>query len=183
VLVIFDSLVRFHHANENDASEMSKVLGRLREIVNSGVGVLALHHHGKAMSALELRARGSSDIVGICDVEYSLYKDREKNLVLQSVKSRRAPINPLNLRIEEIDGRLIVNCLGTAQDQKAQLFDSIVEYLRENAVGKNEIADYVANCGMGVSDRTLFSYIKELLEDGRIQVQHGKYNKKLYQAV
>ncbi len=181
VLVIFDSLVRFHHAKENDASEMSQVLGKLRQIVNSGPGVLGLHHHGKALGALEVRARGSSDIVGICDVEYALYKDRDKNLVLCSVKSRRAPIEPITLKIEKIDDELLVSCLGTASEQREDLLEGIVEHLRDEPSGRTDLGDWLANQGKGVGEKTLRGYLQKLLEDGKIKVDTEKrHGKKIY---
>ena len=157
-------------------------MGRIREIVNAGYGCLVIHHHGKALSALELRARGSSDIIGITDVEYALYKDKDKDLVLQSVKSRRAPIAPVKLRIEEIENELLISCLGTAQEQKTQISDDIVEYLSENEVGKNDLVDWLANCGRGMSEKTVRGYINDLLAKGRIEVKTGRYNRKLYSA-
>jgi RecA-family ATPase len=57
---IFDSLVRFHGAaNENSASDMAVVMAQLRLIANTGAAVLVLHHKGKSENN---QYRGSSDI-------------------------------------------------------------------------------------------------------------------------
>jgi hypothetical protein len=47
-LVIFDPLATFHNKVENDASEMSEVLGHFCEIIGKfRVGILLIHHFGK----------------------------------------------------------------------------------------------------------------------------------------
>lgn len=183
VMVVFDSLVRFHHAKENDAGEMSYVLGKLRQIVNKGPGVLTLHHHNKAMGSLEIRARGSSDIVGICDVEYALYKDKDRKLTLCSVKSRRAPIEPITLEIEKIDDELLVSCIGTATEQREELLEGIVEHLQEEPGGITELGDWLANHGQVIGEKTLRGHLQKLLRDGKISVETEKRNnKKIYSA-
>lgn len=46
-LVIFDTLSKFHNADENDNSQMAQVLGRFDQIANdTGAAVLFVHHVG-----------------------------------------------------------------------------------------------------------------------------------------
>jgi RecA-family ATPase len=42
-LIVFDSLIRFHSADENSATEMAKVMQDLRALANAGATVIALH--------------------------------------------------------------------------------------------------------------------------------------------
>jgi hypothetical protein len=85
-LIIVDSLIRFHDGEENSASEMSKVLAKLRALANAGATVFVIHHRGKGEGAADYR--GSSDIGGGPDVVYTLTRDDGGLLTLKHVKNR-----------------------------------------------------------------------------------------------
>ena len=59
-LMVFDSLLRFHSADENSATEMKVVMGCLRDLVTAGATVVVLHHRSKSETSTY---RGSSDII------------------------------------------------------------------------------------------------------------------------
>lgn len=85
-LIVFDSLIRFHSADENSASEMSRVMGQLRALATAGATVVVLHHKAKTETS---SYRGSSDIVAGADAVFALAK-REDLLELRTVKNRFA---------------------------------------------------------------------------------------------
>lgn len=68
-LIVFDSLVRFHAADENSASEMRNVMAHLRRLADVGATVLVLHHRSKTEAN---KYRGSSDILAAVDMVYAL---------------------------------------------------------------------------------------------------------------
>ena len=68
-LIVFDSLVRFHTADENSASEMRNVMAHLRRLADAGATVLLLHHRSKTEAN---KYRGSSDILAAVDMAYAL---------------------------------------------------------------------------------------------------------------
>jgi KaiC/GvpD/RAD55 family RecA-like ATPase len=85
-LIIFDSLIRFHSAEENSATEMAEVMQNLRALANVGATVLVLHHKPKAEGA---HYRGSSDIAGGVDTAFSVSRDRHAGILkLECFKSR-----------------------------------------------------------------------------------------------
>jgi hypothetical protein len=85
-LLIFDSLIRFHNADENSATEMAEVMQSLRALANAGATVVALHHKPKAEGA---HYRGSSDIAGGVDTAFSVSRDRQAGILkLECFKSR-----------------------------------------------------------------------------------------------
>src|SRR5262249_4042018 len=59
-VIILDSLVRFHDADENDASEMRTVMPHVRRLADAGATIIVLHHKPKSDESLY---RGSSDIL------------------------------------------------------------------------------------------------------------------------
>src|SRR5439155_25835281 len=58
--MVFDSLLRFHSADENSATEMKVAMGCLRDLVTAGATVVVLHHRSKSETSTY---RGSSDIL------------------------------------------------------------------------------------------------------------------------
>lgn len=69
-LVIIDSLIRVHDANENSAGEMSKVFAQLRKFTKEQIAVVVTQHNRKVTQhstggASEMR--GSSDILAAVD--------------------------------------------------------------------------------------------------------------------
>jgi hypothetical protein len=85
-LMIFDSLIRFHSADENSATEMAEVMQGLRALANAGATIVALHHKPKAEGA---HYRGSSDIAGGVDTAFSVSRDRQAGILkLECFKSR-----------------------------------------------------------------------------------------------
>lgn len=100
-LIVFDSLIRFHDADENSATEMAEVMQGLRELANAGATVLALHHKPKGETS---RYRGSSDILGGVDVAFSLSRDRQTNtLTLECFKNRLSEEFSMTLRPDLMD--------------------------------------------------------------------------------
>ena len=100
-LIIFDSLLRFHGAEENSASEMRQVMGELRGLANAGATPFVLHHKPKAEGT---HYRGSSDILGGVDVAYSVLRNREaESLRLECFKSRYGEEISLTIRPELSD--------------------------------------------------------------------------------
>lgn len=85
-LLIFDSLIRFHSADENSATEMAEVMQNLRALANVGATVAALHHRAKSETS---RYRGSSDIAGGVDTAFVVSRDRQAGVLkLECFKSR-----------------------------------------------------------------------------------------------
>lgn len=181
VLTVMDSLVRLHKAKENDASEMSRVMRSMRLIVNEGFGVLILHHHNKGTGDLENRARGSSDIVGAIDVEYALDL-RGDDLVLCSVKSRRAPIDPVRLQIVSDSDGLSVQYQGPGSYMKDDVKAAVLDVVKvEGQAPFDVIYERVRNQGLNVSERSLRETIKEMTGRG-LYVRSGPHNRRFYQA-
>src|SRR5690242_20737638 len=98
-LIIFDSLIRFHAAaDENSATAMAVVMADLRALANAGATVVVLHHKPKSEGS---HYRGSSDIAGGVDTALAVSRDREAGLLcLECFKSRYAEEFSLTLRPE-----------------------------------------------------------------------------------
>ena len=77
-VIFFDSLLRFHDADENSASEMGRIMGGLRRLANAGATIIALHHKSEKDIS---QYRGSSDIKAGVDVALAVSYDAERDLL------------------------------------------------------------------------------------------------------
>lgn len=84
-LIIFDSFIRFHEADENSAREMARVMGQLRELANAGATILTPHHRDKSESQ---NFRGSTDILAGVDLAFLLKQEKDGDLQLKCFKNR-----------------------------------------------------------------------------------------------
>ena len=104
--VVFDSLVRVHTGDENDARNISKVMGLFRKITNIGVNVIFIHHHRKENSQTKKNPnsmRGSSDISAAIDCLLMVDRsDDENSLRINQAKLRQSQaIEPFSIFIQD----------------------------------------------------------------------------------
>ncbi len=124
---IFDTLLRFHSAeSENSASDMSRVMEKLKKIASAGAAVVVLHHKGKS----EANAyRGSSDILAAVDLALVLSGNGESApLRLHSAKNRLGEALSMTLRLSPNGGGFTVVSdpkLEREQEELSQLEEYI----------------------------------------------------------
>ncbi len=88
-LLVLDPLVRLHALNENDAGEISRLLGYLRELQRSRhCSLLLVHHTRKGGSGSGQHLRGSGDIHAW--VDSSLYVSRRAHHITLTPEHRSA---------------------------------------------------------------------------------------------
>lgn len=107
-LVVLDPLSHLHTADENSASQMSKLIQVLKGIGReTGTGIMISHHTGKAAALngqgdLQQSARGSSALVDASRIVMTLHRPKDADsysLVLTWAKMNGcAPIAPVRLR-------------------------------------------------------------------------------------
>ncbi len=119
-LVIIDSLIRVHRAEENSATEMARVFAVIKEIVRETSCSFFIADHQRKPShwgiGLDLLLRGSTEKAAFVDTLLSL---RRKNdtLIVEHSKSRFAePVSAFVVRIEDPQpGITIVAYAGEAE--------------------------------------------------------------------
>jgi hypothetical protein len=126
-VLIFDTLVRFHSADENSPSQMAKVMACLRRLQSRGAAVIALHHRDKALTA---GYRGTAEIPAGCDVLFSLAKDEGK-LVLRALKSRVQVDELVTFTADWDAARLVPSQLNSVMAKRA-IIDEIRDRIRRD---------------------------------------------------
>lgn len=87
-LIIFDSLVRFHRVDENDNTQMARVMNNFLELARKGATVVLLHHAGKDK---EKTFRGASEIEAAVDVACRIDREGQGRLIsIRQFKNRIA---------------------------------------------------------------------------------------------
>lgn len=107
-LMVLDPLSHLHTADENSASQMSKLIQVLKGIgQETGTGIIIAHHTGKAAALngqgdLQQSARGSSALVDAARIVMTLHRPKDADsysLELTWAKLNGvAPIAPMRLR-------------------------------------------------------------------------------------
>lgn len=99
-LLLLDPFVRLHRINENDAGEVSIVLGELRQLQRlHDLAVVLVHHSRKNGGRIGGEAlRGSSDLFAWGDTYASLLRQKDGLRLTLEHRDER-PIEPLNLRL------------------------------------------------------------------------------------
>jgi archaellum biogenesis ATPase FlaH len=137
-LIIMDSLVRVHQANENDAGEMSKIFNRVKQLMNDyKLSIVFCHHRRKpsmAGNSASNMLRGSSEIRAFVDTHLDLnnYKQAANTIIVNHSKSRYSePIEPFTIRIVDTENKAVaIEYVGQVESQKVDKLQDAIEFIR-----------------------------------------------------
>jgi 5S rRNA maturation endonuclease (ribonuclease M5) len=185
-LVIVDSLVRVHQANENDAGEVAKVFRVVRGLINEyGCSFVFCHHRRKPGPMGNDAAngfRGSSEIRAFVDTHLDLRKSKsaEGRCLVEHSKSRYdEPVPSFEVEITDPDETsTTVRYIGEAKSDTQAIVEEGCNFIREL------IADGEYHCrgniiesgkGAGLKRDTLDTARKLLIESGEATPEnHGR---------
>lgn len=146
-LVVFDSLTRMHHADENDSSRMSAVFSYIKRLMDDlGVSCIFTHHFNKARGHSNNRLRGSSDILAFPDYVLRVENDRghtginESGVMIEHGKSRWGEnVGKLYVKLEEGEGsKRLIRRLSNEDLEKALLIYLEVARSRKDVITEME---------------------------------------------
>jgi predicted ATP-dependent serine protease len=168
--IVYDSLIRFHHADENDATEMGKIMGELRQLAAAGATVIVLLHKSDKS---ENNYRGSSEILAGCDVMWSIEKQPDnKTIELKAVKNRYCEETKFALRLE--DGGF-VEAETSTQAESTTALQMVEALVMENpGATKSRLEDRGAAKGLTRQQ------VRSALENERFTTIPGLHNSKGY---
>ena len=199
-LVIFDSLTRFHDANENDSREMSGVFESFTTLKNHGVTCLIICHSRKGgvgdlnrqpnyRSQAE-SIRGSSDILAACDIHFSVNRKDGSNVVtIMQTKSRfDVEINPFTIRFVKDSSTSshweFLETLDTKVDESERTKGRIYESIIENpGLNQKELLSVLRESGIKCGEKALAAILKDLVLDEIVYSESGNKKAKLYYAI
>lgn len=140
-LVIIDSLIRVHNADENSAREMSKVFAQLRKFTKAGIAILVTQHNRKATQhstggASEMR--GSSDILAAVDSHIGVKRDTKDRFHLTFTQEKQrydVELEPFQMKFntsEPVFRFEYLGSLGKPIDKAITLYTIVCDLLMEH---------------------------------------------------
>lgn len=166
-VLIIDSMIRFHSADENSATQMAPVMASLRELATVGASVVVLHHKPKSETS---SYRGSSDIVAGADAAFALVK-RDGLLELRTIKNRFAVETRVEIKPNFYSGTFAV--VGTPELEFATEVDHLADIIRSSpGLTQNQI---IKQCG--IQRRRAIELLQ--LHEGRKWDRQGGANRSL----
>lgn len=160
-VVIIDPLVRFHNAEENSATEMSKLFGKIRGLISKhNISIIIIHHQGKDESKGGT-LRGSSVISGEYDSIIKITKDTSnENKHSLSFDLRHA---------ESPDSTDMYFNSETFWFESTEKANAITEVLsKEGELSKSDLADKLVANGNYKQKQSAYKPIKRAEECGLI---------------
>ncbi|HVW99796.1 MAG TPA: AAA family ATPase [Candidatus Babeliaceae bacterium] len=155
-LIIIDSLIRVHSADENSAREVSKVFAQLRKFTKAGIAVLVTQHHRKGNQhstggASEMR--GSSDILAAVDSHVAVTRKDTYYLTFTQEKQRYdVELEPFQVKVHIDNGSFRFEHLGAQAkpvDKATTLYTVVCDLLSEHGeVAKGELIKMIKEKGV-----------------------------------
>jgi len=188
-VIIFDSLIRIHSADENDASKMAQVFKILKEFNKNDITVIFTHHHRKQgflKSDPAQSMRGSSDILASVDCHLAVDKKRKDELRIDQTKLRQEEeIMPFKLTIVSDDDSFLFEYAGEV-DEVATKKEVAKENIRnllekeDKAFYQKELFEALKEGGLDVGQATFRDALNEMVEKEGLYTQKGKGNATYY---
>ncbi len=177
-VIIIDCLIRVHSAEENSASEMSRVFKRVKSIVSQfGCTIVIADHHrkpGKNSTSQDYSLRGSSDKMAIADSVLSI-RSKDNRITVEHTKSRHSQaIKAFIVEIKDLDeDSTTIRYVGEAErtDKTAKLGKAQQFIEQELDCGQWTARKVLTESAKdeGIPPKVLGNALKQLLADGKIE--------------
>ena len=182
VLCIFDSLTRFHSAEENSNTEMKNVMNSFRSISNMGPAIWLIHHVNKETRS----TRGAAEIVNAIDMEFRSTSTKDGLITLGTGKCRIERPDQIILKSSFEPGNYSVK---VSSGMGGELWDDIQKVLSEagRPMVVKDILERLSDLGIDDPDHRAVRNIlnrmvsmkiatKEFIE---VEQKHGSRTRKL----
>ncbi len=190
-LIIFDSLIRIHSHDENDASKMSQVFDTLKQFNREGISVLFTHHHRKQgflrSNNPSEDMRGSSDIRASVDCHLAIHRGKPTLLTLTQTKNRyQEELPPFSVSVvKDEDGKISLVYEGEideSQTKKDEAKLAIIQLIeaQERPMYQKEIREKLTEAGHSIGEKTLRIALDELKDEEKLFTMKGERNKTFY---
>jgi hypothetical protein len=188
-LIIFDSFICIHGADENSASDMRNVMKHLKEFAKNGIAVIVIHHHRKKKedrnAAQDLR--GSSDILAQVDCHLAI--DRKSNsasVTIHQSKLREAQeMEPFTVTLHSDGNNGYFEYAGKAKagQGKRGEFKNLIQTALASVTeppNRTQLWEMVHQTGAAGGEATFKTALAEMLKDGELFSKKGAKNSTLY---
>lgn len=191
-LVVFDSLTRFmgDKVDENASGDMAKLMDCYRQLADSGLSVLILHHNrkdGTGGSNPAQSLRGSSDILAAVDCHIAVNRTGQSETVkLVQTKNRDVwEPTPFELRFHENASEFeYVGSDKTASEKHRELLDKIIETVTQYpGLTKTQLTKQAKSSGANSGIKKIADYIDELALNNELDMQEASRGGQKYYPI
>lgn len=184
-VVMFDSLVRMHTADENNAKEMAAVNELLKQIRNEGISVIIAHHDRKQVADdPSQNMRGSSEILAALDCQFAITAKENVITITQTKLRFEEKVKPFEVAFKREGDTAWFDYIGeTLPDKRTKdvARDSVIAILDASmdALSTTEIWEKIEKmevCGKS----TLEDVLKQMVKEKELFVKKGFKNANIY---
>lgn len=162
-LVIIDSLIRVHGAEENSAKEMATVSRQLRKFTEHGVAVIVTQHHrkqGNFNGGTGDAMRGSSEILAAADGHIGMSRKDKFYIRFDQTKQRYAvELEPFEVKVNADETNFsfeFVGFLKAHADKDEILREAVVALLTEHTqLRQKDLLAKLAELDVKTNEHTL----------------------------
>jgi hypothetical protein len=185
VLVVLDSLVRFHGKDENSASEMRLVMKAIGSLVSEQRSIVFIHHHKKEQGGMRNSGvnsvRGSTDIFNALDCHLGIKRNTNTITVTQHKLRVQQELPAFNVSVDILGEHLKFLYGGEDTTRKDILEQAKVEIktMLYQASGEEMTRKELID-GVGVSNKIGTEILKELVKAEVISFRTGAHGTHYY---
>lgn len=186
VLVVLDSLVRFHRKDENSASEMRLVMKAIGSLVNESRTIVFIHHHKKEQfgqsSSGSNSVRGSTDIFNALDCHIGIKKRNETVVVSQNKLRIQKELPAFNVIVDNFTGEYLKFDYNGEDNSQQELLEKIKSYIADmlyEAAGE-ELSRKELITAAGASNKIGTEALKQLTDEKVITYRVGAHGRHMY---
>ncbi|NCC70260.1 AAA family ATPase [bacterium] len=184
-VIAFDSLVRIHNSDENDANKMSKVFKLLYLYKQENITVILIHHNRKEIvnTNSPQSMRGSTDILAAADCHISIRRNDKKIIVRQTKSRVSEEIKPFEIEVNSNKEHIEFKYISEVEEKEDKLKDFkefIIDILKEHKeLNKKEIFELSKSLKIG-GYSTMKSALLDMEKNNEIISKTGEKNSKIY---
>ncbi|MBP9668178.1 AAA family ATPase [Candidatus Saccharibacteria bacterium] len=186
-LVIFDSFTRFNNADENASGDMATLMDCYRQLADTGLAVLILHHNRKGVAGQSnpaMEMRGSSDILAAADCHIAVNRVGQSEFVrLTQTKNRDIwEPAPFELRFHEnaTEFEYVGEGKSSADRHNEQLKEIVEAVGLYPGLSKRQLVAQIKTDGFKGGDKKISDCLDELARTEMVRVLPGGRNSYKY---
>lgn len=188
-LIVIDSLIRIHSAEENSSKEMAKVFKQLRRFTEQDIAVLVTQHNrkqGNFNGGVGNEMRGSSEIRAAIDSQLGVIRKKKWYLTFDQSKQRYdVELEPFQVKVNANEQEFSFEYLGAmevSQDKEELILEEVLNILQENQyLNQGQLLERLEPTKGKTNEHTLRTLLAQWQLEGTIPApKKGNGKEKLY---
>lgn len=190
-LLILDSLIRIHSADENSSREMAKVFKQLRKFSEQGIAVLVTQHNRKPGAnggGAGNEMRGSTDIRAAIDSHIGVSRRNKVYLTFDQTKQRYDfELEPFKVKANVSSTEFTFEYLGAIKaetDKSEVIWQTVQQLLKEHGqLSQSELLEKLSATEAKTNEHTLRELLRQWQAEGLLPPPQSGAGKTKYYSL